>query len=76
MREPGIFPYRDSEIVPIPHTDGTLVSVPSGTSFAIMGPTLPVPKPKYRGAIRPGGIGDTDYIDCNTTSHEVFTGSF
>jgi hypothetical protein len=71
----GIFPYSEDE-VPSPVTDATLVSVPSGRDFTIDGPQLPRSIPKNRGAIIPSRIGNTDYIDCYTWFHTVFTGSF
>lgn len=74
-RAMGIFPYSEDE-VPAPVTDGTLASVPSGTDFTVAGPTMPRTKPKNRGAIIPGTIGNTDLLDANTTSHAVLAGDF
>lgn len=71
----GIFPYSEDE-VPAPVTDGTIASVPSGTDFTIAGPQLPREKPKNRGTIIQSPIGNTDFVDANTTSHTILTGSF
>jgi hypothetical protein len=75
-REMGFFPYRTPNTVANADTDGTLVSVPTGRDLSIDGPTQQMMRPKNRGAIIDGGIGDTDYLDANTTAHTVFTGSY
>ncbi len=75
-REMGIFPYLDTAVAPNADTDGTLASIPTGRDVTITGPQHRAMRPKNRGAIVDGGIGNTNFIDCNTTSHEIFTGSF
>ena len=76
-RELGItlFPYNTPNI-PNARTDGTLASIPTGRDVTIDGPHAREPYPKDRGAVRDGGIGNTDVVDCNKVAHTVFTGSF
>ena len=74
----GTFPYSPNPT--IPYTDGIVsgVNVETGSVY------LPTPgeitqsrvKPEQRGHIVEGYIGNTSCVDANTTSHEVFTGSF
>lgn len=71
----GVFPYSEDE-VPAPVTDGTLASVPTGRDTDIVGPQQPRIKPKNRGALIAGEIGNTDFVDCNNVSHAVLTGTF
>ena len=71
----GAFPYSEDE-VPAPVTDGTLASVPTGRDITTNGPQEARIKPKNRGAIIPGTIGNTDLVDANTTAHAIFAGDF
>lgn len=67
------FPYLNSG--PAAEISATLGDSSDGPNTAIPYPQGVEDKFSNRGAIIPGGIGDTDYIDSNTIQHGVFAGN-
>lgn len=73
-RELGMFPYSADGVL-APHTDGTLMSVPTGRENTIMEPTGGAYTPnKNSGRIVKGTIGNTDLVYATQIAYGVFAG--
>lgn len=66
------FPYLNSG--PATNTDGSLGASDPKSDVKIAAPNEYLPE-SNRGRIIKSAIGDTDYVDTNTTQHGVFAGN-